>query len=120
MTANQQIYSMQKAALLVGEGANNLFKKLRMAGVLYESKNLRNLPKEKYIRAGLFTTQFKMCLHGDSPSIHEKTVATPAGLNFIRELLRSTSHTAPSVLMPKQNTALGNKTLCMLKASLVA
>lgn len=115
ITTNQKLYSMHRVAAFVGLNRNELFKRLRFAGLLYESKPLHNMPKPKYIRAGLLTTQFKMYLAGNNPRIHEQTYATESGLQFIQDLLNG----KPKTLAPiKKNIALGKQTIHQLKEQL--
>lgn len=115
ITTNSKLYSMHRVAAFVGLNRTELFKRLRFAGLLYESKQLRNIPKPKYVRAGLLTTQYKMYLAGSNPRIHEQTYATESGLQFIQELMNG-KH--PTINEPPKCIDLGQKTLNQLKAQL--
>lgn len=115
ITTNQKLYNMHRVAAWVGLSRNELFKRLRFAGLLYESKQLRNIPKPKYVRAGLFTTEFKMYLAGTQPRIHEQTYATESGLQFIQDLL---SGKPTTIEIKPKNVAMGNHVLHQLKEQL--
>ena len=114
MTATKT-YSMTKAAALLGLGRNELFQKLRFAGLLYASPKERNRPKPKYVRAGILTTKFKMFLKGENPRIHEQTVVTELGLPYIKDLLNGNN---PTLTPTPNNLAMGLKTINQLKAQL--
>lgn len=115
ITTKQKLYSMQRVAAFVGLSRPELFKRLRFAGLLYESKQLRNIPKPRYISAGILTTGFKMYLTGSKPQIHEQTYATESGLEFIKDLINGN----PKTLAPiNKNFAMGNHVLQQLKQQL--
>lgn len=115
ITTKPKLYDMYRVAAFVGLSRTELFKRLRFAGLLYESKQLRNMPKPNYIRAGLLTTKFKMYLIGNKPRIHEQTYVTERGLQFIQDLLSGKPQT---IAPPKKNIAMGNQVLHQLKEQL--
>lgn len=115
INSRPKLYSMQHIANSLGMPRNELFKRLRFAGLLYESKQLRNIPKPKYVRAGLLTTRFKMFCIGEKPQIHEQTMATKEGFEFIKDLM---ADNAPHVEPTKCNFELGMRVLHELKSQI--
>jgi phage antirepressor YoqD-like protein len=116
MTATKpKRYSMLKAALMLGTNQNDLFKKLRFAGLLHEGKALRNLPKEKYIRAGILTTKIKIYCAGSYIRLHEQTMITERGFTFIKELIEGNN---PTLKTHPKNFVLGHTVLTKLKHQL--
>ncbi|WP_396586437.1 phage antirepressor KilAC domain-containing protein [Bermanella sp. R86510] len=113
--SKEKLYSMTDVANSLSMPRNELFKRLRFAGLLYESKQLRNIPKPKYIRAGLLTTRFKMFCIGKKPQIHEQTFATESGVDFIQDLIAGKE---PSVKPNKRNYEIGKQVLSQLKAQI--
>lgn len=113
INSRPKLYSIQNIANSLGISRNELFKRLRFAGLLYETKQLRNIPKPKYIRAGLLTTRFKMFVIGEKPQIHEQTFATESGADFIKDLVTGK---APTVKPNKRNYEIGSRVLSQLKA----
>lgn len=117
---NQKLYSIQQAAAELNMGVHTLFRNLRMAGVLHESKQLRNIPRANYIRAGLFTTTFRMYLKGEMPQIHEKTMASQAGIEFIRDLLAGIKRNPLTQQKEQKIREVGKQVISELKQKLAS
>jgi phage antirepressor YoqD-like protein len=93
------------AAQHLGTGRNTLLERLRNAGVTHSSGPRRNLPRQEYRQAGLFSTALTRYWQGDVQHLHEKLTITAAGIEFCRQLLEAetaTEHTAPRAEQPHQ------------------
>lgn len=114
------LHSMQKVAATLDMGVHTLFRNLRMAGVLHSNRHMRNIPRPKYIRAGLLTTTFRLYLRGDKPQIHEKTMVTDAGIEYIRDLMTGIKRNPLTQQKEKQIRAVGNRAISKLKQTLAS
>jgi phage antirepressor YoqD-like protein len=111
----QKQYSVLKAALMLKTNSVDLYRKLRFAGLLHSTKKHWNLPRERFIRAGLFSTTYKIYPVGDVTRISEKTMITEAGLGYIKDLLNGT---CPALLLHKKSKETGLNTLHKLQQQL--
>lgn len=75
------------AAQHLGTGRNTLLERLRNAGVTHSSGPRRNLPRQEYREAGLFSTTLTRYWQGNVQHLHEKLTITAAGIEFCRQLL---------------------------------
>jgi len=79
--------TMQEAAKLLGEGPKILYRKLRTAGVLITGGGLHNQARHQYVRQGYFVIEIACYTRGEVEHHASKTLVTPSGIAFIRQLL---------------------------------
>ena len=82
-----QTITMQAAAKLLDEGPKILYRKLRAAGVLINGTGLHNQARHRFVESGYFVIQMAKYTRGEMVHHTTKTLVTPSGLGFIREVL---------------------------------
>lgn len=89
----QQIYTIQEAARLLGEGSNRLFKKLRDLNIL----DAGNVPYQRHIDAKYFVVERSHYRHPEKGDIATaRTKVTLRGLDFIARKLESLAPQKPT------------------------
>jgi len=78
---------MQEASKMLEEGPKILYRKLRKAGVLIDGTGLHNQARHQYVRQGYFVIDIVKYTRGEVEHHASKTLVTPSGLAFIRQLL---------------------------------
>ena len=79
--------TMQDAAKIIGEGPKILYRKLREAGVLINGTGLHNQARHPYVSQGYFVIEIASYKRGAVEHHASKTLVTPSGLAFIRQVL---------------------------------
>jgi len=98
--------TMQEAAKLLGEGPKILYRKLREAGVLIEGTGLHNQARHKYVSQGYFVIEIASYRRGEVEHHASKTLVTPSGIAFIRQVLDQHKKEASN---DKGNEAVDNR-----------
>jgi phage antirepressor YoqD-like protein len=78
---------MQEASKMLEEGPKILYRKLRKAGVLIDGTGLHNQARHQYVRQGYFVIDIVKYTRGEVEHHASKTLVTPSGLAFIRQVL---------------------------------
>ena len=79
--------TMQKAAMMLGEGPKILYRKLRDADVLINGTGLHNQARHQFVDRGYFVIEMASYMRGEIQHHTTKTLVTPSGLAFIRSVL---------------------------------
>lgn len=88
------VYSVDAAmaAKHLGVGRNTLLNLLRENGYTHAHAPRRNLPKQQYREAGLFTTELVQFYQGPVRKLHEKLKITAAGMELCRQLIEESEN----------------------------
>jgi phage antirepressor YoqD-like protein len=91
---------------MLEEGPKILYRKLRKAGVLIDGTGLHNQARHQYVRQGYFVIDIVKYTRGEVEHHASKTLVTPSGLAFIRQLLDQ-QH-APEATNDQSNQTMGD------------
>jgi phage antirepressor YoqD-like protein len=98
--------TMQEASKMLEEGPKILYRKLRKAGVLIDGTGLHNQARHQYVKQGYFVIEIASHTRGDVLHHSSKTLVTPSGLAFIRQVLDQ-QH-APEATNDQCNQTMGD------------